>query len=51
MLGMGAGPSELGKIGREKWKLGKDETCLKALKYPNHILRHCKFEIPFKRLV
>ena len=51
ILGMGAGPSELGKLAREKWKLGKVETCLKAFKYSNHILRHCKIEIPFKRLV
>ena len=30
ILGMGAGPSKLGKLAREKWKLGKVETCLKA---------------------
>ena len=28
ILGMGVGPSELGKLAREKWKLGKVETCL-----------------------
>ena len=39
ILGMGAGPSELGKLAREKWKLGKVETCLKAFKYSNHILK------------
>ena len=27
-LGMGAGPSELGKSAREIWKLGKVEMCL-----------------------
>ena len=29
ILGMGAGPSELGKSAREKWKLGKVEMSLK----------------------
>ena len=29
ILGMGAGPSELGKSAREIWKLGKVEMCLK----------------------
>ena len=29
ILGMGEGPSELGKSAREIWKLGKVEMCLK----------------------
>ena len=29
ILGMGAGPSELGKSARDIWKLGKVEMCLK----------------------
>ena len=29
ILGMGAGPSELGKSAHEIWKLGKVEMCLK----------------------
>ena len=29
ILGMGAGPSELGKSACEIWKLGKVEICLK----------------------
>ena len=35
ILGMGAGPSELGKSAREIWKLGKVEMCFKALKVLN----------------
>ena len=51
ILGMGAGPSELGKLVHEKWKLGKVETCLKALNTQIISFRHCKIEIPFKSLV
>ena len=47
---MRAGPSELGKLARKLWKLGKDKTYKKYLKQ-KQFQSKCAVHIVFKKIV